>query len=793
MKFIDNLSDNSILLIPSNLKNKILDYINDSKILKSIKLLTFNDLKNGLMYTYNNESIYYVMNKYKVNYKVAKTYIDNTYYLDNDIYENNKLNNILNIKKELDNNNLLIKDNLFINLLKSKDNLYVYGFTNINKFNSYLLSNASSYINIVMLESSNFDYKHTVYEFNTIEEEITYVGDEILNLINSGVDINKIYISNYSIDYYFTFNRIFNTLKIPFYIKSNTTLYETSIGMYFINNLIDDIELLLNNIKIKFDINNNEYNMKIYNILFSLLNTYYWTTSYTSIKDLIEEEMKQIKIPSPHHDNEVTITNIIDNEFSDDEYVFLIGFNLGSIPKFKKDEDYINDDIKTSLYETSNEYNKLIKSSILKSIKNIKNLIITYKLNSSFESYEPSLLIDNKYLNVESITYNISKYSDEINKIYLSKKIDDLIKFNKSDNELSILYNSYKIPYKEYNNKYNLIDNNSLIKLIDNNINFSYSSITKYYQCPFSYFISNILKISTYEDTLDTFIGSLFHDTLDKCLKDESLDIDKVYYDYVEESKDKMNFTNKDMFFINILNKEVHFIIDTIKEQYTHSMHNYEEHEKNIEFEINRKIKTKLKGFVDKILYYDNKAIIIDYKTGYEVIDEELFEYGIKVQLPIYLYMLKLYNENIDVIGLYIQRIMDLNIPYDPKKDFIEEKKKRLRLNGITFDEISSIKCFDDTYESSSIIHGLGMNKDGAWRSYSKVLPISKRDEMIKNMESIINESIDKVSDGIFDIHPLKINEKNIDACMYCEYKDICYRKFNNFNNVILNRGEEDE
>ena len=178
---------------------------------------------------------------------------------------------------------------------------------------------------------------------------------------------------------------------------------------------------------------------------------------------------------------------------------------------------------------------------------------------------------------------------------------------------------------------------------------------------------------------------------LNECLTDETKNIDDVYDSYVSNAR--IVLTNKDKFFIKILKKEIHFIIETIKEQYKHSNHQREEHEKNIEIEVKRNIKTKLKGFVDKILYYNNSAIIIDYKTGNESIDEDLFKYGLKIQLPIYLYLLKLYDENIEIVGLYIQRLMDLNIPYDSSKDYISEKRKRLKLNGITFNDISSKKA----------------------------------------------------------------------------------------------------
>ena len=48
------------------------------------------------------------MNKYNIKYEVAKVYLDNIYYIEDITYNSNKLNFLVNIKKELLDNNLLI-------------------------------------------------------------------------------------------------------------------------------------------------------------------------------------------------------------------------------------------------------------------------------------------------------------------------------------------------------------------------------------------------------------------------------------------------------------------------------------------------------------------------------------------------------------------------------------------------------------------------------------------------------------------------------------------------------------
>lgn len=791
MDNINNLESDSILIIPNNIKTKVLDRLSQEAVLYNIKIMSFGELKKGLLFDYTNEAIFALMKKYKINYGVSKNYINDLYCLKDSTYENKKLKHLLEIKNYLDSKDLLIKDTLFANLLKSKKKIYVFGFDYINKFNSYLLELASEYVQVIKIDKENKRYKSDVINCETMSKEVQYVAEKIADLINKGVDINKIYIANYSDEYYFSFKRIFHAYNIPFYIKGETTLYTTSIGRYFINNLQVNLDLLLYKIRKQFDIDNNKENEMVYNKLANLVNNYYWCDKIHEIKELIIEEMRTSKVPCKHQKYEIKTTNILDNVFDDDEYVFLIGFNLGSIPKFKKDEDYINDDIKPDILDKSYEYNKNIKEAYLKAIGNIKNMVITYKETSAFNSYFPSFLIDYAQFEKKTMEISPSKYSDDINKLDYATHLDNLIKFNEQNELLPLYKNTYDIPYNTYDNAFTGIDEETLFKEIDEKLKFSYSNIIHYYKCPFMFYISDILNVREYESTLDQFIGSLFHHCLEICLESDE-DIDKVYDDYVSDKK--KDLTPKEQFFINVLKDEVHFVIEAIKGQYRHSKHKEVWQEKEIEIPLERKIRTTIKGFVDKVLVHDNKVIVIDYKTSNnQTINKDYFEFGIDIQLPIYLYLLKQLNNNIEVAGLYLQHILNLDMKYEPDKDAIREKKKKLKLDGITFNDEATIALFDDTYENSEVIQSMKVTKSyGGIKNSSRILDKSKRDSIEEMIEGLILNCIDKVVEGNFAIMPIDINYGTVNGCEFCEYLDICYRKPTDFKKVIVSKGDDD-
>lgn len=784
MNILKCIEENSILIIPASLRNKVLKYFNDEEIFNNVKIITFNDLKKGLMFDYTNETINYVMSNYNTSYQVSKEYINSLYYLDDSI-KNEKFVFLTKLKNDLDDNSLLIYDNLYENFLESKNKLYVFGFNFVESFNRHLLDIASKYIDIDFLEQSDEDFEHTVYGFRSMDEEVQFVAENIAKLLSKGIDPNNVFIANYNNEYRFSFKYIFKNYGIPIYLPSEDSLYSTSIAKYFLDNLSNNLDILFNKLRKEYDCENNKQNDMIVNKLFNLVNKYYWCDDLSKVENLLINEMKQIKINPSHMEHEVTISNIINNCFNDQEYVFLIGFNDSSIPKLKRDEDYISDDIKPEFLDKTNIYNKRIKESTIKAIKNIKNLTITYKLSSKFNNYLPSYLINSMNLNVVLNTDDISYYSDKMNILNLAKKYDSLIKYNVVEKNIELLSNTYDINYRKYNNQFNITNNKKLLKLLDNNLTLSYSNINTYYKCPFKFYMSDILHIKEYQSLFEAFVGSLFHHCLELCLSNDS-NIDQVYDSYIEENY--KNPTNKEKYFLSILKDEIKAIIPLIREQHTHSKANKESNETMIIHDCDGLIKYRLKGIVDKIFFYEDEAIIIDYKTNNSTIDLNKMEFGMDIQLPIYLYLLNIKKPNIKIVGLYLQHILTNNKKMDAKLSEEELRKKNLRLCGLTLDD--SIKDFDDTYESSTIIESLKV-KDGKITG-KNVLSEEDSRKLTNLIEDLINNCLNNVVNGNFIVNPLILDKKS--SCDYCEYKDVCYRTRANYNYQTTKKsGDDDE
>ena len=773
------LEDNSILIVDNKNKNKIISKYR--KELKKVKIITFNEFKNKYTFSYDNRTIYYLMKKYGYKYEVCLVYLNNLYYINDKKYSNNKLQFLKNLKDELDEQKLLIYNNLFKRFIRSKK-IYVYTNKTVSKFYKNLFNELDvTYIKSEEIENRNFD----IYEFNDMNSEINFVARQITTLIKSGVNINKIKLMNVKEEYNYTINKIFKFYNIPIYFKNTSSLYSTSIGKYFLDNLSSDKKITIEKVALKFKNNIDEINL-----LIKVLNNYTWCDNLIDVKELLVNDLKNTYVVEKRLKNEIEIIDF-DEIVDEEEYVFLIGFNQGIIPKLYKDEEYITDNIKNEIdVETTLEKNNISKNDTLELINNIKNIFITYKTHNGSLSYSISNIS-------EEMNYNLIKdYKDEYNmsnlynKILLSNYLDVYSKYGEISECLPLLlYNYNEINYLAYDNTFKGVDKNKL----ETKLSLSYSSIDNYYRCSFRYYVENILKLSIYEENFMTFVGKLYHYIL-SIMDEEDFDLHYSYKKYIEMSN--KDFSEKERFFLDKLEKELEFVIKTIKEQLTFTK--LSETKKENKITINKNEDLTFVGIVDKIMYEKvlNKTVIeiIDYKTGNPEINLNNLVYGIGMQLPIYIYLVSKSNDfkNIKIGGFYLQKVLQTVINKDQNNSYETLKRNNLKLQGYSNSDTSILELVDSSYNDSKVIKGLRTSSKGFY-AYSKVLNDEQINFIIDTVDNKINEAYIKIKNGEFDINPKRIGGIN-KGCEFCKYKDLCFMKENDIVNLKeVKFGGEDE
>ena len=746
-----------IIICPNEEKLNLLDdYRNESTLLNN-KFMTKKEFFDNALFTYDETAYEYLMNTYHYNLDVCKVYLKNLYPIDiTKEYKSPKINFLKDLKIELLDKGYLIENKPFKEYIKNKD-IEVRNYYELDKYEEQLLG--------TKLEINVPDKQLKVVECSTLEEEINNVCINIRTLLKEGIDINKIFLANVSNDDMYTIEKLFSYYQIPINLNKSNSIYGTKVVKDYLETKELDLE---NNDLLKI-------NRKLVNTINSLARLNQDLPSYEII---LKDKLKSTSIPSTKLENAVNIKRIGDSNINDDEYIFVIGFNQDILPKMEKDIEFISDKEKEELdlYKTS-EINSRRKKVLMMNLCNINHLYLSYKKSSPFSNYYPSSLIDEYHIEVIKPEVDSNSYSNIYNKIRFAEKLDNFYKYGEEDKTLRSYNTHYNIDYNTYSNKFTGIDNNIYLSSIKQPLNLSYSIMNQYSECGFKYYLNNVLKLSVYEDKFPSFIGSLYHEILSLYTK-TNFDFETEYNKYLETRE----LTLKEKLLLVKIKQDLVELIESLKKQQLITGYDDSYFEKKIEIPLDKKISVIFKGFVDKIMYYENMEetyyAVIDYKSGYIDTNIEPMKYGLHMQLPVYLYLIKYSNifTKPKFTGIYYQNIL-FNYPTcKNEEEYLKTIKDRLKLQGYSIDDTSILERFDTTYEKSEYIKSMSYSEDKGFGRFAKVMDEATKDQLVEYTKDYINKTTDKILDAKFPINPKYYNGKNI-SCEYCDFKDICFSK----------------
>lgn len=720
-----DIKDNMLLICPSDIKEKILA---NNKSLVDISFMTLEEYKKRYYFDYDYHTVKYLMDTYGYTLNNAKEIIESLYFVEDKNYPNNKLNDLVKIKKELLDKNLLILDPLFN---KHNKDTFAYGYGDIR------LNDAK------VLKGTIIDKHYNIYEFDTIESELEYVYESIFELLENGIDINNIYIvaDNEYENYFKRYNSYYD-FKVNY--PSDNSLYGTEAAKKF----LEDIKL-----KGRETIYNELTNKDLVNILNKYLDL-------NEAYDFIVEDLKHIKLNKKYKD----VVQVVSNNylFSDSDYVFYLGFN-DKVPAYKKDNEYLDNEMCRLLgIDDTNDKNRIIKENLICNLSNIKNLYLSYSKNSPFNKYERQMLFND----VNYISYtNKYLHSDKSNRNRYGELLDNLDKYGEHNDDLDSMYSTYdRNNYGDYDNSYKNFN------VGKETVELSYSSMQSYYECAFKYYLDNILRPDDSDITFFNTIGTIAHNVLQEMVLDNTKDFDELW-------DNQVTFTSaKELYFNKKIKEEIREDFNIILKQKELSYFDSVECEKRIKLKLRDNI--FFKGFIDKILKCKDNVCIVDYKTGNTKIEDKYFEFGLNLQLPSYLYLLQ--EDPSKIIGFYLQHLVAPKYVYDEKKDIETQKNEDMKLTGFTSSDISRINILEDLDGKSNVVSKLAITKNGELSKNSKVISDEDMKDMIKLVEDKILEASTSILNNDFSINPKVIDNNNV-SCTYCRYKDICYKRIKDY------------
>lgn len=743
--------------------NDKINILNSIKPFTNYKIYTIEELYQIYPYKYDDKAIDYLISKHNILLNNAKLFLSliNKYSIDN--LDNSKSHFLQNIRDELINNNLLTKNKLLYTLFK-RSNIYITYDKELS-LDNYLKDFNINYI------TSTPKYKlETIHEALNIEEEITIIGEKIIELYKQNIPLNKIYILN-NYDNSIQLERILTLLNIPYNINHHYKISSTYLGSIILKNL----NMPINDIKNFLDNNHTSDNDDTYKTIIDIINKYYYLDNY---QQFIKDALTNTDIKEPIYTNAINIIKTL-KPLKDDEYLFISNLTK-DFPRLSNNTDYFNDLDALIINKTpSNIKNNIIINSFNNLLKSIKNLYISYPLyDNNGNENKP---YDNK-LEIKKISPSLN-VSNLYNKLLLARELDIYNKYNTISNRLKYLEKIYDIPYKTYDNNFKKTN------ITISNLSLSYTTLNEYLTCPFKYYLKNILKLNSKKDDYKQFIGTLYHEILSN-INDDTYDINKEY-DNVVNSR---IWSSKELFFIKKLKANLQDVIQILEQESHHQKLNKFITEKEIRLKEND---YEFVGKIDKIKYLkeDDYSIIeiVDYKTGKSDFKMSYINLGFDLQLPIYLYLIKKSSifENPIIGGIYLQSIIPERIKYNDKEDYKMQRRKMMLLNGFTLENKDILPLIDDTYENSSIIQSLKVKNDGSFYKSSKTIDNKKIDEIYNLVDKYINETVNNIKNNNFEITCKIIDNKDDISCKYCPYKNICFKT--NKNNIYLETQRSEE
>ena len=782
MKDIDlNQLEHSLIICPDAYRKKILDELSHEKKIIDVKFMNKEEYLKRYCFDYDTKAVKYLKDHYGYSVANAREILDHLHFAEDKKYGSEKLDLLVRVRKELDEKDLLIYDPLFLQSIRDR-RLIVIGYGKIPKEEKRIFDGQ-------VIPFSYEEKKYEIVHFSEIEEETAYLYDSIADLLDQGVEIDRIHVLGYSADYESYFRRFNGYYGFTIEINDEDTLIGTGEGL----KLLDMIGSMKKKEIYKVL---SERGDEISEKLIRLINRYP-EYELDEVKEFIITDLKKTKISDSRYRNVVHCDEFF-SLFDEDDHVFLIGFN-DTVPALMKDTGYITDSLSEKVgLSSTEEKNALIRKNARAYLSGIADLHISYCDKSPFRQYE----ISNLFLKDE---YELVKAQDRIHaKAYDHLRygtfMDRFYRYKTVEEDLPDLYDIFgKEPFLTYDNRFNGLNGKQLEQIVP--IRLSYSSMDRFYHCAFAYYIENILGLNEYEDTFYTLSGTLCHEVLKDLFVKDDFDFERSWKENLEKmEKDGKSFVDeKENFFISRIREELKQDVDIILKQKSMTGFDSELCEKG--FLVNAGDNVVFKGFIDKVMYKEKDdqifVDVIDYKTGNSAkIRKKLMPFGLCLQLPSYMYLLSrdpISEKELSFCGFYLQHLINGDLNYDEEKDRRQIKEDSMKLDGFTSSDPDRLFYSDRSFEdnTSKMIRGLRLKNDGGFYGNSPVRSDEEISGLIGLTEKKIEEASKRILEGDYRINPKQIDGVN-ESCGFCPYRPLCYKRDSDLQVISTKEDEAD-
>ncbi|WP_422485410.1 PD-(D/E)XK nuclease family protein [Gudongella sp. DL1XJH-153] len=568
--------------------------------------------------------------------------------------------------------------------------------------------------------------------------------------------------------------------------------------------------------------------------------------SVTEYRKILEAGLSEIRIRTiPPIIDSIEIGDVNNISVKESKVLFIMGMNEGVIGS-THEKGLLSDDDREEIIKTGV---RISSGSVFQSYRDghilyklftvpKDRLMVTYPLaGGSGDSLQPSLYISTletifPSLKEESDLWRRDKFEDvtleSITSGALIKNLRMFLKGGEIDPVWLAVYKWYEENNNEkaeeiierltYTKEIPKLDPETIKSRFDDKLSMTVSKLETYSECPFKYFVENILsprertiqKVEFYDigneyhDVLEEYIKRLIQETRDimdmdmedaeKLMKESidevrSRDSERKYTfasssrnDYIQRKLERVLYRNARIIMTQIQRGKFRpRAVELRIGKFGRDNSDYE-HIDPVTITVDG-TPVELRGKIDRVdMYEDDKGdiyvTVIDYKSSSKALDLCFAYEGLQMQLLVYVNALvekgdALLGRKPKIAGIYYHHVDDPIIDKDVK-DLDQQILRKLKLKGYTLADGDMIRCIDERANGygSDIIQA-GIKQDGSVSSRSKTLTEDQFDDFLAYIDKKVHEISSNIINGDFEISPYSFENKQ-KACTYCDYGSIC-------------------
>ena len=768
------LYEKSVLIAPKEKWPHFFAYHNEYPTADFV-LMSAQDIDSLFSISYDDRAVIFLLKK-GYGLEEANDILSSIAHLHKRHKDTEKLKKLSDIKDELDQAGLLIHP-LYPERTFLGRTIVYSGYPSTKRI--------SKIIENVPNQASFFDSEEKgnlapYYEFADVYEEMHFVFNKMASLLKSGVKPDDIYLLNPNGGDLTFIPKLCRMYKIPYLPFTRRRLFDLDIGKSFLSSFAEkEFEEALKEWKDRFS---DDLNCIPLEVAFRA----YHIPEFSKEKQLAlyGDLLKRKKEKLAHYEGGIQIVSSLEYA-PENSHIFYLNFALGSAPRSYRDNGYLSDNEKailnvmTSTEETAEEeafVKALLTSGRVEAICYAKRNLEGIAFRSP--------LVDALSLTPEKAEEN-EEFSKEFASFLMGDMLDKKEEYQIIDPKLGSYEKSgigKEYPWNSYDPAYTPVGEGRNTKPLEH----SYTAIDAYYECPFQYYLSRVLKLGDDDTLFASRIGTIAHSVFEFAYKENDFDFEKQWKKAVEkEVTDKGPFSNKELVLLRRVKEHLVASYDFILEREGSTIQNpayYLEHKFQFAFGEN----SVLKGVIDKaILCGDGQQYlaVVDYKTSSTRLEEGLLKEGLSLQLPVYAYAAK-HDPKLqghELLGLFISPILQKKAVRPANKSESAFLTGESKLKGVFLDDHIKMEALDPELKGS-YVSGLFWtnNKDKAeWRWDTNIRTKEQLEEDGEIAFAKIKEADEKIRTFDFPIRPVQsvgFKDKK-DGCAFCAYRDVCNLK----------------